>query len=100
MPLPVSQDQGPLSPSRAAQGFGQSVEATRTRRAEAPRAPALPPALQEAEAAGRLTLREREMSERRSMLRGLLLLAILLLLVSVVHAGGARALPAGWFRQW
>ncbi len=44
--------------------------------------------------------REREILERGSVLRGLILLAILVVLFAVVHGEASRAFPAGWWRQW
>ena len=45
-------------------------------------------------------LRNREELERRSVLRGLVLLALIALAVSLIRAGGGRAFYAGWWRQW
>lgn len=44
--------------------------------------------------------REREVLERGSVLRGLILLAILVVLFAVVHGEASRVFPAGWWRQW
>jgi len=38
--------------------------------------------------------------ERRSALRGLVLMALLALVVSLIRAGTDRAFYAGWWRQW
>lgn len=43
---------------------------------------------------------EREILERHSVLRGLILLAVLILLFAVLHGGASRGFPSGWWRQW
>ncbi len=88
MSRPVSQAEQPRSSERKAQ------------RAEPPRPPALSPtALQrDAEHAG--YLRDRRRLEHRSVLRGLILLALAALILSLLRAGSDRAFPAGWWRQW
>ncbi len=45
-------------------------------------------------------VREREGLERRSALRGLVLLAVIAVLFALLHGGASRAFPAGWWRQW
>lgn len=69
-----------------------------------PAGPAEPPPLSRpalgAAEEQRAYVREREMFERRSMLRGLILLALLVIVFAVVHNGWQHALPDGWWRQW
>lgn len=91
-----------LKPSRAPIGFGDPRPAlpSRNLRAEPPRAPALPVRLQAAERERAENLKGRERLERRSMLRGLLLLALLVLVVSLLLADAGRAFPSGWWRRW
>ncbi|MGI4828235.1 MAG: hypothetical protein ACRYFU_08605 [Janthinobacterium lividum] len=86
--------------SRAPQHFGDASAIKKAHRAELPRASQLPPSLQRAEAEQAVVLREREGIERRSMLRGLILLALVVLILSMFHAGAERVFPAGWWRQW
>ena len=69
-------------------------------RAQPPEPPALPPGQQKADGRWRQALRERESVERASMLRGLMWLAILILLVSFARAGLGRVFVHGWWRQW
>jgi hypothetical protein len=38
--------------------------------------------------------------EQRSLLRGLILLALVVLLVSLARAGFGRLFLPGWWRQW
>ena len=45
-------------------------------------------------------LEQREGLERRSIFRGLIMLAILVLVFSLVRAGTERVFYAGWWRQW
>ena len=60
----------------------------------------MPAALQKLEEERRQHLRGREALERRSILRGLILFAILVLIISLLHAGTDRSFPAGWWRRW
>ena len=89
-----------LTPSRGAASFGDrsGVPALRGTLAATPRAPELPAALKRAELERHDRRQDRERIERRSMLRGLLLLALVVLLVSLLRAGMGRAFPAGWWR--
>ena len=90
----------PLDPPREASSFGNvdRVSSQETDRALPPVAPAVPPApLREREQRKR-SLGVRETAERRSMLRGLLVFAFLVLLVSLLRAGTGRAFPAGLWR--
>lgn len=43
---------------------------------------------------------EREGTERRSMLRGLIVLALIVALLGVAIGGWDRAFPHTWWRQW
>lgn len=70
------------------------------RRAQPPRAPEPTPGLRKAQAERREYLEERESLERNSVLRGLTLLALLALVISLVRAGVDRAFYAGWWKQW
>jgi hypothetical protein len=75
--------------------MGQKVQ-----RAELPRAPEHDAASRRAADEGERYLREREGAERRSVLRGLMLLALVALAFSVWRAGLARAFMPGWWRPW
>ncbi len=91
--------QGPARPPAA---FGAAAAATISsdRRASLPRPPALPAAVLESQAERLIYRQSREALERRSMLRGLILLAMLALIIGIAHAGWGRAFPSGWWRQW
>ncbi len=94
-------DRADGAPSRPPTGFGAVRAAVETeRRAEPPRAPQLPLTLQKRERERTALLRAREVLERVSVLRGLVILALLILVVSLVRAGSDRAFPSGWWRQW
>ena len=69
-------------------------------RAEAPRAPEPSRALQKARAAQDAYRVERGQVERRGMTRGLLLLALIVLLLSFGRAGLERVFVHGWWRHW
>jgi hypothetical protein len=66
--------------------------------------PARPPALSEQErhreSTGKKNLRARVLLEQRSLLRGLILLAVIILIVSLARAGFGRLFVPGWWRQW
>jgi hypothetical protein len=65
--------------------------------------PAIPPATreQQRELAERETYhREGEQTERRRQLRGLLMLALVVLAFSLARAGLGRVFPHGWWRLW
>ena len=89
-------------PDRPPAGFGERSprEGQPEHRAAPPRAPETPPALLQQRAEHTGWLGERGALERRSMLRGLLMLALLVLAISLVRAGLGRSFPAGWWRQW
>ena len=74
--------------------------ATLVRRAQRPRAPQPSPATLQAQEERETYLRTRWVSEQRSVLRGLALLALLALGISLARAGADRAFYAGWWRQW
>ena len=63
------------------------------------RSPPLPASAQQAEADRKTLLRERETREQRSMLRGLIVLAVLAVLISLI-TGLSRAFPPGWWWRW
>jgi len=65
--------------------------------AQPPRTPPPTRALERAEEARRTHLRQREILERRSLVRGLLLLALVVLLASMMHAGFSRIFVHRWW---
>jgi len=69
-------------------------------RAKPPRPPALSERDERRERArlDRLTARLR--LEQRSLLRGLVLLAVVILIASLARAGLGRLFVPGWWRQW
>ena len=67
-------------------------------RAAPPRVPAATPALERADEEQRAYLREREALEHRSLLRALLLLAVVMLVASFARAGLARVFVHGWWK--
>jgi len=69
-------------------------------RAEAPRAPKPGVALVRAAEERSVFLAVREALERRSLVRGLIALAVVVLVFSVARAGLGRAFVPGWWRQW
>jgi hypothetical protein len=69
-------------------------------RAEAVRPPQPTPALTAARAAHADHRLLRELLERRSVARGLIVLAVLALGFSIAHAGLDRAFVPGWWQQW
>src|SRR5579875_3406738 len=70
------------------------------KRAQTPRPVAPTPALRQAQQRQSVYLQAREALERRSALRGLVLMALLALVVSLIRAGADRAFYAGWWGQW
>jgi hypothetical protein len=44
--------------------------------------------------------REGEGVERRRQMRGLLILAVLVIVFSIARAGAGRVFPHGWWRVW
>jgi hypothetical protein len=69
-------------------------------RAEPPRPPALRERDVRQERARKDNLRERLGREQRSMLRGLILLAVVILIASLARAGFGRLFVPGWWNQW
>ena len=76
------------------QGSGQGNE----HRAATPQLPSNSPAMQRDRLAFDRYRRDREKTERRSVTRGLILMAIVVLVGSVVRAGLDRAFVHGWWR--
>ena len=66
-------------------------------RAEEPRIPAATRAGERAAEKRRRYLREREWLERRSMIRGLILLVMIAVLVCMIRAGFGRVFTPGWW---
>jgi len=69
-------------------------------RAEPPRPPALNERHQRRETERIETLKARVRFEQRSLLRGLILLAVVILIASLARAGFGRLFVPGWWRQW
>lgn len=69
-------------------------------RAEAVRPPHPTPELEEARAQQQMHSRKREAMERRSVVRGLVILAVLAMGWSIARAGLDRVFVHGWWRQW
>jgi hypothetical protein len=69
-------------------------------RAEPPRPPALTERDQRRESARLEKLNARLRIEQRSMLRGLILLAVVILIVSLARAGFGRLFVPRWWTQW
>lgn len=67
-------------------------------RAEPPGIPAPTRALERAEQEREVYIREREGVEFRSVLRGLVLIAVIVLVASIARAGLQRVFPHGWWR--
>lgn len=70
------------------------------RRAQPPRPPALDETEQKREATRVEALRSRLRLEQRSLLRGLILLAVVVLIASLARAGFGRLFVPRWWRQW
>jgi hypothetical protein len=68
-----------------------------SQRAEAVRIPAATRELELAEAERQARLAQREALERRSVVRGLVILAVVVLLASIVHAGFGRVFVGRWW---
>jgi hypothetical protein len=69
-------------------------------RAEAPRAAKASRELERARQAQRVYQVGREALERRSVVRGLVALALIVLAFSVARAGLYRVFVPGWWKQW
>lgn len=80
--------------------IAQAQDGSLARRAERPRAPELPASALRERAEAEAYLREREDAERHSVLRGLILLAVLTLSAGLLHGGLSRAFFTGWWRHW
>ena len=81
-------------------GPGVPLGTQAERRAAPVEAPAATPAMQRERAAQREFVKEREQVERRRMVRGLIVLALLVLALSMARAGMGRVFVPGWWRQW
>ena len=75
-------------------------ESTEARRAQPPRPSALTPEQQRHEKTRIDALRARVRLEQRSLLRGLIFLAVVILIVSLARAGLDRLFVPGWWREW
>ena len=69
-------------------------------RAEPPRPPAFTERDQRGQSERLDRLKKRTALEQRSLLRGLILLAVVILIVSLARAGFGRLFVPGWWRQW
>ena len=69
-------------------------------RAKRARPPALSEREERNERARKEELRARLGSEQRSLLRGLILLAVVILIASLWRAGFGRLFVPGWWNQW
>ncbi len=67
-------------------------------RAVPPQLPLLTPAQKQRLAAHNSYLKQQEKVERRSVVRGLILLALLVLVASMLRAGMGRVFVPGWWR--
>jgi hypothetical protein len=67
-------------------------------RAAPPQLPALTPTFERQQAEFELYRKQREQLERRSMLRSLILIALLVLARSIARAGLERVFVHGWWR--
>ena len=67
-------------------------------RAEPPRIPPPTRAQERADEVRRRYIREREWLEGRSLMRGFIVLAVIVLLASMVRAGFDRVFVHGWWR--
>lgn len=77
----------------------QSSEPKGEHRAAPPQLPAPTAAFERQRAEFERYRRQRERIERRSVVRGLILLAVLVLLGSIVRAGLERVFVRGWWRS-
>jgi len=69
-------------------------------RAKPPRPPAFTEREERREGKRLRTLHERLGTEQRSLLRGLILLAVVILIASLVRAGFGRLFVPRWWSQW
>lgn len=93
-------ENSPKEPQHPATGFGVPTAPPPPLRGAPPRPPTLQGRHAAAEEARQTEHKGREAAERRSMLRGLLLIAGAVLVLAVLQFGWARAFPAGWWRRW
>ena len=102
MPSSVGEQDDATPPSRTPSRFGNVTYDSRelAKRAAPPRPPALPKGILEREKEREAGILVREASERRSSLRGLVLLAVLAFALSCIYAGLNRAFAAGWWQRW
>lgn len=70
------------------------------RRAQPPRPPELNDRDERRDQTRARALRMRVRVEERSLLRGLILIALVVLIVSLARAGFDRLFVPGWWRQW
>ncbi len=88
-------------PLRHPQGAeGLTIERETARQVRKARAPSLSRSAERDTNDRKRYREERELAERRSMLRGLILLAVIVALIGMAIGGWERAFPAGWWRQW
>ncbi len=78
--------------------MASSTPPTSQHYAEPPRISAATPSLERAEAERQEYIRARERVEQRSVLRGLLVLALVVLLFSMWRAGVGRVFVGRWWR--
>jgi len=76
----------------------QGSERANEHRAAPPQLPETSPAFERERRAFEHYRIDREQTERRSVVRGLILLAVLVLVVSMLHAGLDRTFVHGWWR--
>jgi hypothetical protein len=76
----------------------QSSESHGEHRAAPPQLPSLTPAFERQQAEFELYRKQREQIERRSMLRGLILIALLVLAGSIARSGIEQVFVHGWWR--
>lgn len=69
-------------------------------RAKPPSVPPLTASARRDLAAHDVRMRRQESQERVRVYRGLVMLAVLVLLLSMLHAGWGRVFVPGWWRQW
>jgi hypothetical protein len=91
----MADEKMPLGAGRGTHSGSKTVH-----RAAPAEPPAATPELLRELAAQAERVREREQIERRSMLRGLILLAMVVLALSMARAGMDRVFVPGWWRQW
>lgn len=93
-------DMGPATEESDGERAGELMSTGATQRAKPPVPPPLSREAARAEEERGIYRREREGVERRSVLRGLILLAAIVVLFTLWHGGAGRAFPAGWWQRW